>query len=246
MNTYSKFLVAIFILQFCFCSKKSSEDNTVSVGIINPIDMKFMHKIAENSGQWHNECMELGLNNLEIKNAPTIEEKKFLLRKLISEFCATKLGITKEEAMESIRRYEASDFKSSLIKYDVPRQEILMKMSNLYKESYSADEIIDGVEKLELECQDKGIYDPTMHTILNIAKNSVAYWHNKDKDSDTDIVIFANKDPLTKRQREVMNADAEGGATGGVTGLLTGGPWGGVVGAIGGAISGSLYHAIFK
>lgn len=85
-----------------------------------------------------------------------------------------------------------------------------------------------------------------MHLILNIAKNSVIYWKDKNfEDESQYISLLGTKDPLTPRQRAIMNADAEGGVQGGLWGLL-GDPWSGVVGAFGGAVSWSLYHAIFK
>ena len=51
-----------------------------------------------------------------------------------------------------------------------------------------------------------------MHLILNIAKNSVIYWKDKNfEDESQYISLLGTKDPLTPRQRAIMNADAEGG-----------------------------------
>ena len=58
----------------------------------------------------HNEFVELGLSNWEIKNVSSDEERKMIIRELISDFCSEKLWITKEEAMESIIRFESSDY----------------------------------------------------------------------------------------------------------------------------------------
>jgi hypothetical protein len=231
-------LFSLFVTNFLSCSKKSNDDKQPEKS------EEFMRIVANSSGSWHNECMEIGLNNPELKSASTIEEKKTILRVIISEFCAKKLGISRAEALESILRYENAQYDIDIAKYDNARKEIFLRLDNLYKTSRTANDIVYGIEKLEDECKNKSIFDPTMETVLNIAKNSVLYWKDKRLDNLSGSVTLSG-DPLTPRQREIMNADGEGGAVGGVWGLL-GGPWSGVVGAVGGAISGSLYHAIFK
>ncbi len=78
--------------------------------------------------------------------------------------------------------------------------------------------------------------NPDAHTVLDFVEKSVFYWEESK---------YAKVDPLTPRQRRIMNADGEGAIQGALGGI-----WGGFVGAgvgcvVGGGI-GSAWEATFN
>jgi len=65
MKKNTKLSALILILsKLCFCGKNINLEQNISRSEVSKrTNDKLMHEIAENSGKWHNEFVELGLSN---------------------------------------------------------------------------------------------------------------------------------------------------------------------------------------
>jgi hypothetical protein len=195
--------------------------------------------IADSAGLWHNQFIYLCLSDAALMDTILdVHIREGRLINLASRFFSPRLRLSQMEIANGAEEFlnDANNVYYYLDYTDPIRKRIYNKIIEFYTRSSDAQEIFNTLDSL-MKTEKAIIYaNPDARAVLDLVEKSVFYWQESK---------YAKVDPLTPRQRSIMNVDGEGAIQGAL-----GGMWGGFVGAgvgcvVGGGI-GSAWEATFN
>lgn len=196
--------------------------------------------MADSSGIWHNEFMDICLaDKVVMDTTMTLSNRKVRINDMAASYFSIKLGMSENQVASVVNSFlndKEAGFQQTT---DSIRGRIYGKILETYSDAETAQQILFVVDSLK---QSDNLFIHENHdvrAVLEVVEKSVTYWSESLKFN-----ALSKTDPLTPRQRQILNADADGAITGAAGGLITGGPWGAVACCIIGAGIGSIYEAV--
>ena len=229
---------AVILFSVGSCSELNKEGSETE----QPLDLQKNRQaatIADSAGLWHNQFIDLCLSDAVLMDTILdVHIREGRLINLASRFFSPRLGLSQMEIANGAEEFlnDANGVYYYLDYTDPIRNRIYNKVLESYTVSSDAQEIFDTLDSLMKA--DKAFINANfdVRAVLDLVEKSVFYWQESE---------YAKVDPLTPRQRRILNADGEGAIQGALGGMYVGWVGAGVGCVVGGGI-GSAWEATFN
>lgn len=144
------------------------------------------------------------------------------------------------EILISSRHYQGN-IVSAMASTDPMRARIFEEILNTYSNAQDAQSILSTFDSLKTSNHEFVQGNQDVRSIFNLAEESVYYWTGS-----VNGIGLSKRDPLTPRQRQISNADADGAIDGAIGGFLLSPPGSNLFGAVAGCIVGGAIGSIRK
>lgn len=203
-----------------------------------------IYSLSDSAGVWHNQFMDVCMSDVIVTDtliANDIREER--INDLAVIFFSLKFELSHHEIKQIVNDFLGHKNSQSdlLASTDLNRARIFGVILDSYSTLPDAQAILSVFDSLKTSEKEFIRNNPDVNAVLNLAEASVYYWTESSRE-----IGLSKRDPLTARQRQILNADGDAAIDGAIGGFILGcfNPFAAVSGCIVGGSIGSIRKAI--